>query len=182
MLQSLLEDRFRLKVSSRVQDLPAYALVVARGGPKLKQVAVPPAYTGAVVPPPPPPPPISPVNGAAPTLAEPPHLPGIRKTGPNQVTVTGSRMSWFADWLLHQGELGNRLVVDKTGLLGNYDFELNGIQLGPETISGPAPAPPDDSTISIFTALQEQLGLKLIPTKAAVEALVIDHAEQPSAN
>ena len=180
ILQSFLEDRFRLKVSTRVQDLPAYALVVARGGPKLKEVAVPPAFAAAA-PPPPPPPPAPSANGPAPALVQPPS-PGIRRTGPNQVTVTASRMSWFADWLLHQGEVGNRVVVDKTGLQGNYDFELNGIQLGPGAISEATPAPPDDSTISIFTALQEQLGLKLIPAKAPVEVLVIDHAEQASAN
>jgi bla regulator protein blaR1 len=91
-------------------------------------------------------------------------------------------MSWFADWLLHQAEIGNRVVVDKTGLKGNYDFVLNGIQWELAAIPGATPTAPDDSTISIFTALQEQLGLKLIPAKAAVEVLVIDHAEQPSAN
>jgi bla regulator protein blaR1 len=98
------------------------------------------------------------------------------------VTVTACRMSWFADWLLHQSEVGNRVVVDETGLKGNYDFVLNGIQLEPSALPGATPTPPDDSTVSIFTALQEQLGLKLIPTKAKVEVLVIDHAEEPSAN
>jgi uncharacterized protein (TIGR03435 family) len=182
MLQSLLQNRFQLKVSSRMQQLSVYALVVARGGPKLKQVAAPPESVSAVMPPPPPPPPPPPAGGAPPPLLQPPGSPGIRKTGPNQVTATALRMRWFADWLVHQGEAGNRVVVDETGLKGSYDFVLNGIQSEPSAVSGATPTPPDDSIVSIFTALQEQLGLKLIPAKAPVEVLVIDHAEHPSAN
>ena len=181
MLQSLLENRFQLKVSNGVQELPAYALVVARSGPKLKEVPVSPEFTSALMPPPPPPPPPLAANGSAPILVQ-PRFPGIRKTGPNQITATAWRMNWLADWLLNQGEVGNRVVVDKTGLKGNYDFVLSGIQLEPSALRGTIPTPPDDSTVSIFTALQEQLGLKLIPTKATVEVLVIDHAEQPSGN
>jgi bla regulator protein blaR1 len=183
MLQSLLEDRFQLKVASRMRELSVYALVVARGGPKLRQVAASPELASADIPPPPappPPPPPPPGGGAAP----PPQLPprpasGIEKTGRNQVTATAWRMSWLANWLQHQGEIGDRVVVDQTDLRDSYDFVLNGIQTEP---SGATPAPPDDSTVSVFTALQEQLGLKLIPAKAPVEVLIVVHAERPSAN
>ena len=84
-----------------------------------------------------------------------------------------------------------RTVVDKTGLTGHYDFTL---QWTPDESQGPmfkgaeggqAPAsapPPDSSGPSIFTALQEQLGLKLESQKGAVEILVIDHVERPSGN
>ena len=178
MLQSLLEDRFQLKVANAKQELSVYALVVAKGGPKLKQVAVSPELASAVHPPPPPPPP--PPGGASP----PPQLPprpaaGVETTGRNQITATAWRMSWLASWLQHQGEIGNRVVVDETGLRGNYDFVLNGVQSEP---SGPTAGAPDDSTVSVFTALQEQLGLKLIPAKVPVEVLVVVHAERPSAN
>jgi bla regulator protein blaR1 len=183
MLQSLLEERYQLKVSTRMQDLPAYGLVVAKGGPKLKSVQVSPEVAASPTPPPPAPPP-PPVNGAVPTLTEPQGdmYPGLRKTGPNQVTATGFRMSWLADWLLAQEDGENRVVVDQTGLKGNYDFVLNGISVNPSAVLGATPAPPDEQTISIFTALQEQLGLKLIPIKAPAEVLVIEHAERPSAN
>jgi uncharacterized protein (TIGR03435 family) len=85
-----------------------------------------------------------------------------------------------------------RTVVDKTGLTSNYDFKL---QWTPDEsqgamFKGPEPGPqgptstssPDSSGPSIFTAIQEQLGLKLESQKGPVEILVIDHAERPSEN
>jgi uncharacterized protein (TIGR03435 family) len=89
-------------------------------------------------------------------------------------------MNEMAQWLSHFNEIGNRVVVDETGLKGYYDFVLNSVsQQYPEpTLLNGSPV---DAT-SIFTALPEQLGLKLEARKAPVEVLVIDHAEQPSAN
>jgi uncharacterized protein (TIGR03435 family) len=80
-----------------------------------------------------------------------------------------------------------RIVVDKTGLTGKYDFTL---QWTPDETQGPpsgppgigSTPPPESSGPSIFTAIQEQLGLKLESQKGPVEILVIDHAEKPSAN
>jgi uncharacterized protein (TIGR03435 family) len=63
--------------------------------------------------------------------------------------------------------------MDETGLKGHYDFVLKGISMGPS---------PDGSATSIFTAIQEQLGLKLVSRKAPVEVLQIDHVERPSEN
>jgi len=164
MLQSLLADRFQLKVSFRTEELPVYGLVVAKGGSRLKEVELSPF----------PPPGTPPPPGA--------HLPRIGRTGPNQYTASAWPMNGLADWLSHFDELGNRVVIDETGFKGNYDFVLNGISMGPLPPPDPNGPTTEQSITSIFTALQEQLGLKLEPRKAPVEVLVIDHAEQPSPN
>ena len=155
LVQSLLADRFQLRVSFKTQEIPVYALVIAKGGPKLKEVEVTPA----------PPPGTPPPPGA--------HLSRIGRTGPNQYTASAWPMNLTADWLSRFDEVGHRPVVDETGLKGNYDFVLDGVSMQPTT---------DESVTSIFTALQEQLGLKLEPQRAPAEVLVIDHVEQPSAN
>ena len=108
--------------------------------------------------------------------------------GPGQLTGQGIPIAKMADVL---SQLLHRTVVDKTGLMGKYDITLKWTPeegLGP-AVPGPggAPqraesAPPPDSGPSIFTAIQEQLGLKLESTKGPVETLVIDHVETPSEN
>ena len=155
MLQSLLADRFQLKVSFKTADLPVYALVVAKGGPKFHEVQVDPL----------PPPGTQPKPGA--------HLPRFGKTAANQYTATAWDMRSTADILSGFDEVGHRLVVDQTGLKGHYDFVLDGVSVGPS---------PDGTATSIFTALKEQLGLELVPRKAPVEVLVIDSVEPPSEN
>ena len=67
-------------------------------------------------------------------------------------------------------------MLDKTGLRGSYDFRLNW------TPDFGGPPAPDSNSVDIFTALQEQLGLKLEPHRAPIEFIVIDHAEKPSEN
>ena len=155
MLQSLLGNRFQLKVSFKTADLPVYALVVAKGGPKFNEVKVDPL----------PGPGTQPRPGA--------HYPRFGKTGVNQYTATAWDMSSTADILSSFDEVGHRLVVDETGLKGHYDFVLNGVSVLPS---------PDGTATSIFTALKEQLGLELVPRKAPVEVLVIDSVEPPSEN
>jgi uncharacterized protein (TIGR03435 family) len=77
----------------------------------------------------------------------------------------------------------NRIVVDKTGLTGQYDFALRWTpDPGGEPPDGSGSLPEGDSGPSIFTALQEQLGLRLESTKAPVQVLVIDHIERPTEN
>jgi len=112
-----------------------------------------------------------------------------REPGPNvnvqsgKMTFQKVRLSALTSQLTQR--LG-RQVFDKTNLMGEYDFTLNWTPEPGE--NGPVPgqpAPPDPSSTggpSIFTALQEQLGLKLVPTKAPLDVLVIDRAEHPSSN
>jgi bla regulator protein BlaR1 len=166
MVQSLLVDRFQLKAGIQHQEREVYALVVAKGGPKFREVALSPF----------PPPGTPPPPGA--------HLPSIGWAGPNTVSATAWPMSEMPFFLTGNfPEIGNRLVIDQTGLKANYDFVLNGVSRPSRQPANPSPATPEgDATTSIFTALQEQLGLKLELRKAEVEVLVIEDAERPSEN
>ncbi len=172
MIQSLLADRFELKVSHGTKDLSVYALVVAKNGPKLQE-----AKPGDTYP-----------NGIKDADGRPVGQARIMQMGRGQLTGQGLPIASLVRVLSQQ--LG-RTVVDQTGLKGNYDFTLQwtpdqsqAIPMGPEggkpaTESAP---PPDSSGPSIFTAIQEQLGLKLEPTKGPVDIIVIDHIERPSEN
>ena len=93
---------------------------------------------------------------------------GSRSVGPGRLTATRYSMSELAFSL--SGTV-DRMVIDKTGLTGEYDFELTW-----------APDNQPDAGPSIFTALQEQLGLKLQTARAPIDVVVIDHLERPSAN
>jgi uncharacterized protein (TIGR03435 family) len=178
MLQSALEERFRLKVSHQSQELPVYALVVAKGGPKLTPTTLPPFdpdeqdaandHTR--------------VNGNAAAGTR-----GSRMPENGQFIATGQRIAVIL--LILSRELGGQIVLDQTGLKGEYDFTLKwtpGAGLPTSTaVSGQdsetAPLP-DPSGTSIFSALREQLGLKLETKKAPVDVLVITHVERPSPN
>jgi uncharacterized protein (TIGR03435 family) len=78
-------------------------------------------------------------------------------------------------------QAARRPVVDRTGLSGTYDIDLHFAPLGLATATGADASPPTDAP-SIFTAVQEQLGLKLEATTAPVDVLVIDHVEKPTAD
>jgi len=170
-LQALLADRFQLKIHRESKESPMYALVVAKNGPKLKEAAPrePPPGQNA-----PEPPGRGSPNGP---------FRGLRM-GRGQLTGGGATLAMLANVLSNQ--LG-RSVVDKTELKGEYDFTL---EWTPEPGQGPpfgtpppdAAPPPDVSGPSIFTALQEQLGLRLESAKGPVEILVVDHAEKPDEN
>jgi len=165
MVQSLLADRFDLKVSRETRELPVYALVLAKGGPKLTAASGPGAkgFRGSMM-----------------------------RTG--KITFTDAGVSLLADVLSREPELGGRVVLDETGLMGKYNFALQWtpergspmlteMRGSPPPGDGPNDAPPPDATgPSIFTAIQEQLGLKLEPRKGPVQVLVIDHIDKPSAN
>ncbi len=143
MLQSLLADRFQLTLHRETKELPVYALVVAKNGPRLKQSA-PDAKAG-----------FDSSTGVA-----------------GFMTATGVTMTGLANRL--SGEAG-RPVVDRTDVTGNYDFKLQWLR----DPNQPDAAP---NSPSLFTAVQEQLGLKLESAKQATEVLVIDRAEKPSEN
>jgi len=172
MVQSLLADRFGLKVSHATKELPVYALVIAKGGPKLTPTTTPPMVPPGDLPP-----------GSDP--AKRPFNRGVMMKGNGDLTGSGAPTGMLADVLSRQPELSNRLVQDKTGLAGDYDWTLKWTPApmnSPSSPDGAAPPAEDPSTPSLFTALQEQLGLKLEPQKDTVEIVVIDHVEQPSAN
>jgi uncharacterized protein (TIGR03435 family) len=146
MLQSLLADRFKLKVHHETRPLSVYALVAGKSGPKFKPSTPEEPSVGRFN-----------VNGRIETM-----------------TFTTVSMDDLADALT--GSYSDRPIIDKTGLTGNYDIKL---EATPQSRITRDPQPAD---LSIFTAVQEQLGLKLEPTKAPVDVLVVDHIEKPSEN
>ena len=104
--------------------------------------------------------------------------------GPGRLNAGGMPMSNLATALAPQV---GRIVLDKTELMGNYDFELSyapeaiGSVGGPPLING-GPLPVDPNAPNLFTALQEQLGLKLDSQRGPVDVVVIDRIEQPAAD
>jgi bla regulator protein BlaR1 len=155
MLQSLLADRFKLKLSHETKELPVYTVVLAKGGLKL-----------------------------APVTGTPPALPP-RPVGEEEIAVFGP-VSAFVGVLPQLPEVNGRMVLDQTGLKGDYLWSLHWTPENPDpSFGGPAEAGaprPDSGGPSLFTAIQEQLGLRLESTKGPVDVLVIDHVEEPSPN
>ncbi len=155
MIRSLLEDRFKLAIHRERRDLPAYALTVGKNGPKLTKNETNP-------------------NG----------LPGLLFKGLGMLPAVNATMADFAGVM--QTAVLDRPVVDRTGLQGRFDFTLNwtpddsqfrsmGVQVPPPPADGTGPP-------GLFTAIQEQLGLRLESVTAPVEAIVIDRVERPSEN
>jgi uncharacterized protein (TIGR03435 family) len=168
MMQVLLEDRFKLKIHRETRDLPAYAMVLAKGGLKVSPVA----EDSCVV---------LDVNQLR--LDQQPGAPFPKlcgrpvsgtKDGNLTLDVFGGNMKRLCELLSSRLD---RPVIDRTGTAGKFDFHLEFFPLRAEidpdsTLTGP----------SIFTALQRQLGLRLEATTAPVEVLMVDHVEQPSEN
>jgi uncharacterized protein (TIGR03435 family) len=176
LLQSLIEDRFQVVHHKETRELPIYALVVARKdgrlGPKLTETKEGGCTTLDPARPQPPPEPGQPL----------PRNCGQMQAGLKMIRAVGIQMSLLTPML---SRLLGRTVVDKTGLTGKYDLDIEWtfdeaivLQLPPDV---PKPVS-DGSGPSIFTALQEQLGLKLESQKGPVEVLVIDRAEKPTEN
>jgi uncharacterized protein (TIGR03435 family) len=179
MLQSLLAGRFQLKFHLETRELPVYALVVGKSGHKLQlsanqpeKEATPPDATKGN----------SHVAGGAGGTAKP--VGAMMSMGRGQLNAQMVPISAFINMLAQQ--LG-RPVIDKTDLKGNYDLKLEWTPDESHRVigggGGVEAAPTGDSSgPSIFTAVQEQLGLKLESQKGPVELLVIDSAEKPSGN
>jgi uncharacterized protein (TIGR03435 family) len=173
MLQQLLADRFKLVVHHETKEFPLYDLVVAKNGPKFSESKPEEVQHNRI-------------NGG-------PVCVHFRSQGSHGLGLRGCSVKDLAFTLTGYPQIG-RTVVDKTGLTGLYTFELH---WRPENRSASVPlasissaltpspsvlAASDMSLPSIFTALKEQLGLELKPTKGPLDTIVIDHAEMPSAN
>ena len=181
MVRSLLADRFKLVVKQETKDLPVYDLVVAKGGPKFHATTLPPVDPNS------PPPPLS----APPQPGQPFRARGIMMgLSRGQLTINGGSMSQLAEAL--SGRIG-RNVIDKTGLAGEYDLTLqwtpdeNDALVrsqggGPDPRPTPETALPTESGPTLFTALEEQLGLKLESAKGPVETYAVVGIERPSEN
>jgi uncharacterized protein (TIGR03435 family) len=153
MLRRFLTERFKLRLHHETRQLPIYELVIAKSGG---------ASSGAV----------TPATRVGPELRKAAGDCGrdcgsIRRMGPDKVVGVavsmGSLAHSMSDWV-------RRTVIDKTGIAGPMDFALT---WAPESA-------PDSGAPSIFTAVQEQLGLKLVPARGPVDVLVIDSAERPT--
>jgi bla regulator protein blaR1 len=143
MEQSLLADRFKLKVHFETREMPGFALVIAKSGPKLRPAK----------------------DGESSRLS-------VRQ---NEMTATAISI----DQWIHSPFIGGRVVVDQTGLTGTYDFTLTWSE---QSVASGAGQENGADAPSLFTAVQEQLGLKLVPTKVPVQVIIVDSIERPSAN
>ena len=107
---------------------------------------------------------------------------GIQGGGKGELIGMAAPMALLA--VVFSQQLGHS-VIDKTGLNGKYDFTLKWTpdpSVGPPPAGAPGGPPPDPNGPSLFTAVQEQLGLKLQSTRGPVDILLIDHVEKPSEN
>jgi uncharacterized protein (TIGR03435 family) len=142
MLRTMLADRFKLKARLETQERPVYALVVARPG-RLGPELRPSSQDCA----------------AADAKC------GM-SLGGGRLTATGRML----DTINSVGRIDGRVIVDKTGLKGLYDFTLRySMQPGP-----------NDDTPSIFAAVEEQLGLRLVPDRAPLTVVIVDYIERPT--
>ena len=155
MFQKLLAERFQLKFHRDTKELSAYVLSAAKSGPKMTK-----------------------------SDADPNALPALFFRGLGVLTVQNATMDDFAH--LMQSAVLDRPVVDQTGLPGKWNFLLKWTpdesQFGGMGMKVPPPSDAIDAPPPLFTAIQEQIGLKLDAGKAQVGVLVLDHVEKPSAN
>ena len=175
MLRALLEERFKLKVHRESKIVPVYALTLAKGQLKLKA-----AQEGRCIQSDPTEmPPISAPGEPPPTVCGRPFpSPKGRSVA---FDIYGTSIADFADALLSR--VMDRVVIDKTGKAGLFDVHFEFTPDNATPLGGQAPVPESGQLgLSIFTALEEQLGLKVESTKGPVDILVIDHVERPSEN
>jgi uncharacterized protein (TIGR03435 family) len=158
MLRNLLADRFQLTFHRERKEFSIYALSVAKTGSKLKESTAPPDGLPELI-----------------NVITPEKDGGYRIVLP----ARNATMAQFASMM--QRAVFDRPVLDQTGLTGKYDFD---VEWRPDEsqFGGNIRANPDSSKPDLFTALQQQLGLRLEATKGFVEALAIDRVEKPSDN
>jgi uncharacterized protein (TIGR03435 family) len=160
-LRALLAERFHLVVRRETRDVPVLALTVAKGGPKLRP-GNPPESPGP--------------RPRTPALA------GGIEVASGHLMFKDESMADFAWALSRMTAIGDNVVVDQTGLKGNYDFELTFERETPLPAGADPHEPAAPRGPSIFAAVQEQLGLKLESRKAPVEFVVVERAEKPTEN
>jgi uncharacterized protein (TIGR03435 family) len=160
MLQLLLKERCRLAVHREMPERPVYALVVAKNGPKFQEAKS--------------------IESAA-ILKEHPNVGAVPGGGGMFSMGANGSMDFYATPISSLAVVlsnkAGRVVMDKTGLTGRYDIKLEMPQPGPAATDGT-----QNPGASIFTIVQEQLGLRLESAKEPVETLVIDHVERPAEN
>ena len=144
MMQALLAERFQLKIHRETREVPVYALVVGKNGPKLKETSAGAPGDNFVL---------------------------SSRAGMHMEATRGT-MEQLARQL---SATAGRPVINKTGLTGYYAYQL-------DWTPGNRPADPESDTPSLFTAIQEQLGLKLETAKGPMEMLIVDRAEKPTEN
>jgi len=155
MLRHLLAQRFGLKVHYEQREHPVYALVMARSDRRPGPQLTPQAIDCSTLTAPPP------IDSARPICGN--------RGGPGRLTGGGMSMQQFA---LHLASVAGRTVIDETGLgPAGFDYDLRWSP-DPANLDGP----------SIFTAIEEQLGLKLVPKSGPIEVLVIDSISEPTPN
>jgi uncharacterized protein (TIGR03435 family) len=163
MLRAFLAERFQLKVRGEMRERPVHELVMARDdrrlGPRLRRSDT---DCGAVM--------KRMIAGERPGKPECSFAPY-----PGRLVATAVTIPDFASVLSSSVD---RPVVDRTGLEGNFDLEVEGVEIRPDGPVGPSNRP-SDTTRSIFTTLPEQLGLKLQPREGRVEVIVVEAVEKP---
>jgi uncharacterized protein (TIGR03435 family) len=173
-MRSLLAERFHLTVRRELREVSIYALVMARAdgrlGPKLERSTIDCSPDGRD----------ARIAAAAALVAAGKPVPpcGMRvRTG--RIDFGGYPLSWFAKEFSYD----KRTLLDRTGLTGNWQFELT-FAPDPQGSQPPGPDAPitDPNASSLPAALQEQLGLKLEPAKGTIEVLVVEHVERPTEN
>ena len=192
LLMNLLRDRFQLATHLENRELPIFHLVTARTdkrlGPELKAS---PAECEATIAarraaPPPTGPPSLPGTPGGPPLFDPNKPPpcGSLRRGPDIAAGGGHPISQLVQML---SDITGRPVIDRTGLTGLYDFSLKfapepGSAAGPFGLPMPGAVPPpvDPNTANVYTAIQEQLGLKLENARGPMEVVIIDRFERPT--
>jgi len=156
VLRELLAERFQLKLHRESREMAAYALTVVKGGSKLQS-------------------PVEETNLSA----------GVPKSrinfyGRGHIQGHFATLGNLSRSLAGEPEIAGRPVIDKTSLTGQYDFTLQWASFDPGFAA--APTDPSEQGPSLFTALKEQLGLKLKSEKDQIEVIVVDSVEKPSEN
>src|ERR1039457_6890441 len=171
MMQAILADRFKLRIHRETRQGPVYELALGKSSPKLK-----PLQDGSCTP--------VLVGHPLPPLASGQHY-CRNLVSPSSVNFEGGTLSMLAGLL---GLIVDRPVIDKTGITSYFEIHL---KFSPDDSAAPRPATADAGAPAavrepdapgIFQAIQEQLGLRLVPAKGPVDVLVIDHIERPSEN